>query len=881
MTADTQAYKHLEAGGLLIVETRESARALRHAYDRRQRSADRTAWPSARVLTLDDWLESLWQESRLASPDRRILRSDSQVVRVLATIIDEETAAPLLNVPATARSALRSWRRMHDWGVSLAQASQATEEERSFHAWIERLRERQRQDGWIDRAQLADLIGAVPPPSVRRERIALIGFVDRVPAVERLLQALARSAVSVERLTAPQVPAQRMLYAAVNPDEELLAAAIWARAHLESAADRQLAIIVPDLAQRRAAVRSVLDRIVDPASLLPTGTERLPLYSIIGGEPLSERAIVAAALGILELADESISWTEAGRLLRSPYLRGAVEEAGARARFDRHLRKLGRVTWAPADLVHLARAHACGRWADNCEAALRLMGNRRERLKAGAWAERFGAAVRVGGWPEGRALVSAEHQAAQRLREVLAEFAGLDSLLPAMDLHAARAELHRLSNDTGFQPESGDPPIRVLDGVDHPGPNYDGLWVCGLTADRWPRSAEPDSFLPVDQQRLLGMPWASAAGELASACSAMERLSGAAHELVLSWPRQIDEAECEPSPLIAAGVARYAAARSEQTFAERIHAAGRIEMIDDRGPAHTGTQDALRGGTRVLELQAKCPFRAFGELRLDARRLESPRPGIPPTARGQLAHRTLECLWRELGSQAQLLALAPEALASLIERAVGAACDELAGKVSRRLIELERGWLAKAVAALIVEEKKRAPFRVSQLEVSERYAIGGAVLSLRIDRIDEIDAAAGGGEFIIDYKTGRGGSPRWLGPHRDMPQLPAYAVSRRGPVAGLALAQLNVLSPGFRGLAASDAVRPAIRAPRDAQIGDEGLGRQIEEWRAWIEALVRSYVAGDAQVDPNSPQTCRECSLAALCRIGADVPVEDGDGNGE
>jgi probable DNA repair protein len=477
--------------------------------------------------------------------------------------------------------------------------------------------------------------------------------------------------------------------------------------------------------------------------------------------------------------------------------------------------------------------------------------------------------------------VSTEHQAAQRLREVLAEFAGLDSLLPAMDLRAARAELYRLSHETGFQPESGDPPIRVLDSVDHPGPNYDGLWVCGLTADRWPRSAEPDSFLPVDQQRLLGMPWASAAGELASARGAVERLSGAAHELVLSWPRQIDEAECEPSPLIPSGLAGYRAARPEQTFAERIHAAGRLEMVDDRGPALTGTGDALRGGTRVLELQAKCPFRAFGELRLDAQRLESPRPGIPPTARGQLAHRTLERLWRELGTQARLLALAPEALDSLIERAVGAACNELAGKVPPRLIELERGWLAKAVTALIVEERKRAPFRVSQLEVSERYAIGGAVLSLRIDRIDEIDAAAGGGEFIIDYKTGRAVSPRWLGPERDMPQLPAYAISRRGPVAGLALAQLNVLSPGFRGLAANDAARQAIRAPRDVQMGDNGLGRQLEDWRAWIEALVRSYVAGDAQVDPNSPQTCRECSLAALCRIGADSPVEDGDGNGE
>ena len=163
MKADARAFEHLEAGGLVIVETRESARALRHAYDRRQRRTGKVVWPSARLLTLDDWLAALWQEARIERRDPRILIADSQLVRVFATIIEAETSAPLLNVQATARAAMRSWRRLHDWGGDSGNDPRATDEERSFHAWTRELRRRQREQSWIDRAQLGTLVAAEPP----------------------------------------------------------------------------------------------------------------------------------------------------------------------------------------------------------------------------------------------------------------------------------------------------------------------------------------------------------------------------------------------------------------------------------------------------------------------------------------------------------------------------------------------------------------------------------------------------------------------------------------------------------------------------------------------------------------------------------------------
>ena len=886
MTADARAYEHLEAGGLLIVQTRESVRALRHAYDRRQRSAGRTVWPSARVLTLDDWLATLWQEARIERRDAHILLADSQVARVLAAIIEGESAAPLLNVDATARAAMRSWRRIQDWGIDFERVAGVTEEERSFQKWMRRLRQQQLDQGWIDRAQLGALVAAAPPQSIKHERIALFGFEERAPVIERLLRALVQRGANAELLPTPRVESHAVRFAAVDPHQELIAAASWARARLERDATALLAIVVPDLAQRRREVRATLDRIIDPANGLPTSAARLPLYSLVGGEALAEHAVVEAGLKLLGFADPSIGWTDVGRLLRTPYLRGFAEEGAARARFDRLLRKLGRVDFRPAELLRRAREAGCAGWADACESAGRALSDRRQRLRAGAWAGRFGVALRAGGWSDGRPLLSAEHQAAGRLRELLAEFAGLDSLLPAMDLHAAQAELRRLCRETGFQPDSGDPPIRVLDAMEHPGPNYDGLWVCGLTAERWPRAAEPDPFLSIDLQRSLAMPWATATGELERARRATGRLLGAAHELILSWPRQIAESLSEPSPLIPTELDELPAIDGVPGYAARIFAARRLESVDDAGPTLRIVGDTLRGGARRVELQAKCPFRAFGEFRLEAVRLESVRPGIARLLRGQLVHRMFEHLWRELGSQQQLNSVCQTStqIEGCIESAVAAACAELAAGAPPRLIELERRWLAKVAAAVLAKEQERAPFRVLQLESTERFTLGDVTLTLKIDRIDELDSAAGGGEFIIDYKTSRETAARWLGAKRDLPQLPLYALSRAAPVAGLAFASANLRAPGFRGLAANAAARQGIlepRRPRELQAEEGGFSTLLEDWRRWLTGLIGDHLAGVARVDPVSSQTCRECALAALCRIGADIPADEGNDDAE
>ena len=53
-------------------------------------------------------------------------------------------------------------------------------------------------------------------------------------------------------------------------------------------------------------------------------------------------------------------------------------------------------------------------------------------------------------------------------------------------------------------------------------------------------------------------------------------------------------------------------------------------------------------------MQAECGFHAYGEMRLGARPLEAPAPGIDPRERGMLLHKALELIWSKLEGHFEL-----------------------------------------------------------------------------------------------------------------------------------------------------------------------------------------------------------------------------------
>jgi ATP-dependent helicase/nuclease subunit B len=260
-----------------------------------------------------------------------------------------------------------------------------------------------------------------------------------------------------------------------------------------------------------------------------------------------------------------------------------------------------------------------------------------------------------------------------------------------------------------------------------------------------------------------------------------------------------------------------------------------------------------RGGMKVLENQAACPFRAFAVHRLGAREIDAPELGISPRERGTVAHQALELVWRELQSQRELLARSRDEISRLVETCVRAALDGALSRRSKnnamkRFRTLEEARLKKLVLDWLDQERGRPPFEVVESEASRSVDVAGLTLRLKVDRVD---CYADGGHAILDYKTSKLLSTAdWEGERPDAPQLPLYASECGYDVSAVYFAKL---------------------VPGDMKLlGLEGsqLQERLPEWKRVVEKLATDYLAGCADVDPkDGAKTCERCDLQALCRI--------------
>jgi hypothetical protein len=144
-------------------------------------------------------------------------------------------------------------------------------------------------------------------------------------------------------------------------------------------------------------------------------------------------------------------------------------------------------------------------------------------------------------------------------------------------------------------------------------------------------------------------------------------------------------------------------------------------------------------------------------------------------------------------------------------------------------------------------------------------------LSFRI-RSDRVDALAGGGVAIVDFKTGRAERPgSWFEPRPRATQLGMYVLAQRDAqpdiaVRAAAYAQLRPESVVAVGIAADPQAWPALVAVSSCKFDD---WHALEAWwRSRLGALASEIAAGNAEVSPRQkPLACRTCCLQPLCRI--------------
>lgn len=875
----------LQAGATLVTANQRLARHLALEYGAVQQTQGAQVWEAPDILPWPQWLERFWHESfgLLDRDSPQLLLNDFQELTLWEEAIAAQEEEPLLQVPATARSAREAWRLLHAWRLAITREQEsASEDVRAFARWTKTYLQRCTTSDWLDSARLPDAVrrafeaGRITPTPT----LILAGFDELTPQQEEFLRQLRASGTQITTLTPASKPKQVIRVGLDDRDAEARAAAAWARAALE-AGQARIGVVVPDLAAQRASIVRQFDEALIPGALYP-GADPVRPYNVSLGEPLADRPVIHIALLILEFGTGTLPIARIGTLLRSPFLIGATHEAGARAQLDALLRQAGEETISISTLLRRTPSlslHAQLRaWRDAIPA-------RSQQLVPSAWSEQFANLLKLAGWPGDASLDSNNHQAVVAWRELLARFAAQDLVSTRLHYTEALATLRRMASERVFQPQTPAAPVQVLGLLEASGLDFDSLWVMGLDDEGWPPSPRPNPFLPLDLQRAHGIPHASAERELEFARRLTERLAASAGNVVFSYPLNAGDEKRRASPLLQA----YAQSTPndfpppQASLASHIFAARRLETLMDEQAPVLPLGSVVKGGTRLFQYQAACPFRAFATLRLEARTPEEPQPGLDAKARGMLLHWALEALWKTLGSHAALCALSEDSLLAAIRNAVNNAMEMLARDrsqtLSGRFREIETLRLTRLLRAWLEQEKARAPFQVVAAEQKKTIELGGLVIEGRIDRADQLDDGA---RIVIDYKIGQTSIKSWEGERPDEPQLPLYAVHlrREQPVAAALFAQLRAGALGFNGLAQRAGIAPKVKPAGDT---DAAWEAQLNAWQTTLTTLADAFRAGDARVDPKEfPRTCEYCGLQALCRVHERNPeiAEDESGGG-
>ena len=877
---DPSLVSALAGGSTLLTPSQRAARAISRAWDEEQRAAGHTLWAPALVLPLPQWLAARWQEQILRGADGRVLLNATQQHALWCEILSGDGEIPPLRSPnALADLAERAWSLLclHDGGSHLRDAKLSTDT-RAFERWSLSFQRRLQREQFITPAELPSALTLSGPAN-----LILVDFDIHPPAVQRLFDRLRNSGSQVEELRTGAPQNLGHSYTAPDDPAELAAVAAWVKQWRADTPDARIAIVVPNLEDRRAQIERVFAPMLDPARTLITSRDSSSVYEFSLGKKLADLPIATTALDLLAWPLEPLPVERISALLLSPWFTGGLAAAAAFDAFElRHAKLLQPELSLDATILLVDGSCTRSALSDLLQRMRSLRKTARDsqvgpgnpdELSHTEWAENFRSALASAGWTSHATRDSLAFQQHRSFESALDELATLDFDGRRIGYSAALQALRRILGQTIFAPESQDAPVQILGPLEVGGVSFDALWFLGADDLAWPPSTASSPLLPWQLQRALGMPGADRTRDDKAAQALTQRIAQAARQVVFSYALRNEEGERRPSPLLAElSLIPLAVPRDEDLDPlpfEEVMDNIALPLLPDR---------PVPGGAQVLQLQAACGFRAFAEKRLFSNPLEAREPGLNALERGNVVHNVMQTFWTGLKTHKALLALPPADRFELLDDAIEAAVDHAHPSPQTSwdaaYLQVQRQRLRDVLEPWIAFELSRAPFEVQPLEQKKSFQLGPLQFSLRIDRIDVTPSK---GLIILDYKTGAAAPSHWQGDRPDAPQLPLYAVLTQSEGARVDAVAFALLRAG-KDLGLKGCTDDSTILEKPTPMQAPSLAEQIEQWREVLTHLAVAFAEGDTRVLPKLyPKTCKHCDQRILCRLNVASLEEQDD----
>lgn len=876
---ESQLLDALARGTPVVLPSARAARALRHAFNTRQRLAGKTLWDAAPALSWADWTRSLWSSLIADGADLRVLLNSAQEHLLWREVIEATPAAqPLTSPDILAEMARSAW--------SLAAAHHATNRLRSTAS----THDSRTLASWADAfARLCGNQACLPAPLLEAALtehahagtlrfggpVIFAGLLEPTPAQRSLIDALRSIGAEMDEAVLSTPPSEGALRASASTQsvrEELILAARWLRSFLEShRSDPQpprIALLLPNPDEQRAELESVLREVLAPELESIHADPSAAPWEFASGTPLLQHPIAADARDLLHWAQAPLSLERISGLLRSPFVGSAADLLSA-SRFDAHVlrdSKLLQPELTVPDLLKLARRasspkHTCPPWLRSLEQFLQKRAPEPSNTYAG-WAEFFRALLQAAGFPGDRQPTPVEFATLRSWDSALDLLATLDFRGSRTTLAEATKTFSQLLQSAMVRVPGMNAPIQIMRPADAEGSFFDCVVLLNATDDAWPEPSRANPLLGWPLQQIIALPGTDNARDAERARVRAESLLATCNHVLISSASHDAYGPTRPSPLIRQmGLQQVAPEELVPDLPQPTILHQDLAPDDRQLPPLPSPH--IHGGSNVLKVQAACAFRAFAEIRLHSSNPESLELGFDARERGNIVHRALQHFWTSTRSQAELKSLSPEERHTRVHEAVeyGFAKHHSTNEWSDAYIALQKDRLNRVLRGWLDEETKRGPFTVLQQEEKTKLTIGPLELDIRPDRIDQVE----GGHVLVDYKTGQSGTSDWEDERPNDPQLPLYALlSQPGELKGMFFAHIRPgKEMGWDGFATDKAVLPGLKSRWITDLDDS-----IEEWRRILTALAEDFAHGQTDVAPKDyPHTCRYCAQRLLCRL--------------
>ena len=879
----------------VIVETHRLRHLIETQYNLVMRDQGKKAWPSAEVYVWDTWLGRTWSKLQEQKDDvlNPLLTANQSMQLWEQTIRDavreqSDVEYILWHITATASRARSAYQLMCLYRIDAGDFDhRASPDALEFLRWLDRYQKKLHAGKWLDYEQLPDRIrqSADEFAAMSDSALFIAEFDTWPPQYQEMLDALTSAGVNIETThqSLPSETAEPHRREFETTDEEIKTCALWAKSVIEkNPSTHKVGIAVPRLRRILNRVNRIFAAHLNPDSVMEKRETRNMSFHVTLGTELAQIPIVVDALNMIELIRGDVDVSVMIEVIRSDRIRGWSEESAARSFLTASILTIGTSRVSIDDVLKVISRNQrleCPRLVSILRKASKSLSSIPDRQSYADWGQFFMDWMKnFQSESRGNRKFGAEEaQAHQAFCNVVESLAELDLISPQVGVDAAISKLTRLVSQVSTQPRALQTPIQIGEMITMSGQSYTHLWIMGMNNSDLPGTANPNPFIPIELQKSRSIPNCSPQLLMERMNQRFERLLNASQSAVMSYSLSDADETLQPhTEMRNCETFVMPQKTGAQTYKDviREHFSECKSFTDWQAPPVSDEElKTFSGGSRALQNQSKCQFRAFANSRLKAEQTQTLELGITAKDHGSFVHELLHQLYSDYSlpcARSENNELNHEIVSQIAGEILQDANAKRIRPIRKQLLEAEQQELVDLIMGWLSIDIRHNDFvKVFALEEKISIKIKELPVTMIVDRVDEHMTISNSGPLgpehnylsVIDYKTGasyrishiagnrpgEGNRPKEL-------QLLLYAY---------ALEKLNDYKVRY---AAYGILTKSSPSSGGSKMDSGEISELNYYWRDVVELLAESFMDGEADVDPMQ-YGCQYCHLSPLCRI--------------